>query len=367
MGLREQLEHTLEARRKRALLRSLTVAPPNSVDFSSNDFLGSRLLDGNSVFAETLEKYIAQFHKGESALIFSSGFDANVGFFSCVPQPGDAIILDEFVHASVHDGVRNSRAKTALSFLHNNVEDLVKQLEKVVKNIGREKNIFIAVESLYSMDGDIAPLREIVDALKPFNAYLVVDEAHATGVFGEQGRGIVCELGLENQIFARLHTFGKALATNGAAILGPQYLRTYLINYARPLIFSTFLPYSSLISIKCAYKIISSPVGDQLRNNLKKLIQFFRSSLKLPSYMLLPSTSAIQGIILSGNESVVNLSCLIQRAGFNVKPIRSPTVPKGKERVRICIHADNTELQILKLAKIIEDYVLPLIQIGSKL
>ncbi|CAG8738503.1 5936_t:CDS:2, partial [Ambispora leptoticha] len=242
MPLTEQLKLILENRKKRSLIRSLTVPAPNSVDFSSNDFLGlsrnatlhndfvtqllnfpqpplgstgSRLLDGNSSFAESLDKFLADFHHAESALIFTSGFDANVGFFSSVPQPGDAIILDQFVHASVHDGVRNSRAKVVLKFLHNDLEDLTRQLDKAVQTIGSEKNIFVAVESLYSMEGDIAPLREIVEILKSYNAYLMVDEAHATGVYGEQGRGIVCELGLEDKIFARLHTFGKALASNG--------------------------------------------------------------------------------------------------------------------------------------------------------
>ncbi|CAG8475161.1 7618_t:CDS:2 [Ambispora leptoticha] len=251
---------------------------------------GSHLLDGNS-----------DFHHAESALIFTSRFDANVGFFSSVPQPGDAIILDRFVHASVHDGVRNSCAKVVLKFLHNDLEDLTRQLDKTVQIIASEKNIFIAVESLYSMEGDIAPLREIVEILKSYNVYLMVDEAHATGVYGEQGRGTVCELGLEDKIFALAHIW-KALASNGA-----------------------------------------SELGAQLRERLKNLITLFRSSIKIPSHMLLPSTSAIQGIIIL--------------AGYSVKPIRSPTIPPGRERVRICMHADNTKEQVLGLVHVIERFV----------
>ncbi|RHZ76047.1 hypothetical protein Glove_208g35 [Diversispora epigaea] len=380
--LLDQLKAVLEIRINRNLDRKLVVASSDIADFSSNDFLGlsrnssfhkryidqlskfprplgstgSRLLDGNSDFAETLDTFLAQFHKAESALTFTSGFDANVGFFSCVPQPGDAIIFDEFIHASVHDGLKFSRAAVVTRFKHNDVEHLKETLIKTVEKVGPEKNILVAVESLYSMDGDFAPLREIVEVLKPYNAYLFVDEAHATGVYGDQGRGIVCELGLERQVFARLHTFGKALGCNGAAILGPIVLRSYLINYARPLIFSTFLPYSSLLAIKCSYEIVSGEIGDQLRKNLQKLILKFRSSINLPSNVLLPSTSAIQGIIVPGNENAVKLSRVIQKAGYNVKPIRSPTVPLGKERLRICIHADNTEEEIQGLVNEIENY-----------
>ncbi|CAG8547994.1 11886_t:CDS:2, partial [Dentiscutata heterogama] len=359
MPLKEQLENILEKRKKRDLCRSLVVASPSSIDFSSNDFLGlsrnktlnekflntlikfphpplgstgSRLLDGNSSYAESLDKFLAEFHNAESALMFTSGFDANVGFFSCVPQPGDAVIIDEFVHASVHDGVRNSRASLVTSFKHNDVENLKVVLENVIMKIGAKNNIFVAVESLYSMDGDFSPLKEIVEVLKSFNAYLYVDEAHSNGVYGYQGRGIVCELGLERHVFARLHTFGKALASNGAAILGPKILRSYLINYARPLIFSTFLSYNNLISIRCSYEVMSSEIGDQLRQNLMKLINIFRSNIKIPHDNLLPSTSAIQGIVVPGNANAVKLSRILQKAGYNVKPIRSPTVPVGKER-----------------------------------
>ncbi|CAG8531127.1 11825_t:CDS:2 [Acaulospora colombiana] len=386
MPLIEQLEAALDKRVKRNLLRSFVVNPPGSVDFSSNDFLGlsrnsilqknyldalsnfphsplgstgSRLLDGNSSYAESLDTFLAQFHNSESALTFTSGFDANVGFFSCVPQPGDAIILDELIHASVHDGVKSSRATIKTTFKHNDIESLKKTLIKVVGKIGSEKNIFVAVESLYSMDGDFAPIKEIIELLKPYNAYLSVDEvnpAHATGVYGNQGRGIVSELGLEKQVFARLHTFGKALACNGAAILGPKVLRSYLINYARPLIFSTFLSHSNLLAIRCSYEVMSGEIGDQLRKNLAKLIRKFRSSIKLPADVLLPSESAIQGIVVSGNENAVRLSRIIQKAGYNVKPIRSPTVPVGKERIRICLHADNSEEEIEGLVNIIENY-----------
>ncbi|KAF9924511.1 hypothetical protein BGZ65_008288, partial [Modicella reniformis] len=213
--IEHQLKAQLESRRARSLLRSLVVIPETSADFSSNDFLGlarsptlnsrflhelasfpkhapplgstgSRLLDGNSHYAEELEAIIADFHHTEAALIFNSGFDANVGFFSCVPQPGDVILYDEYIHASVHDGMKVTRAGIKKAFLHNDLEHLTELLNTVrredqeraatVGSQAKERNVFVAVESVYSMDGDTAPLREIVDLLEPHGAHLIVDE-----------------------------------------------------------------------------------------------------------------------------------------------------------------------------------------------
>jgi 8-amino-7-oxononanoate synthase len=240
----------LSERKTHSALRALSTAPPTSIDFSSNDFLslstspllkaaylqelenspnfrlgsgGSRLLDGNSTYAEDLEKDIAAFHGAPNGLLFNSGFDANSGFFSCVPQPADIILYDQFIHASVHEGMRLSRAGACIPFAHNSVSDLkVKLLECVKQDVlikSGERNVFVAIESLYSMDGDLAPIAEIVEAVESLlsagNGHVVVDEAHSNGIYGLQGRGIVCNLGLENRIFARLHTFGKGLACNG--------------------------------------------------------------------------------------------------------------------------------------------------------
>lgn len=242
----------LDRRRTNSTLRNLTVNE-NQVDFSSNDFLslstsctlkeaylkelssadlslgsgGSRLLDGNSAYAENLEKEIAGFHKADSGLLFNSGFDANAGFFACVPQKGDVVVYDELIHASVHDGMRLSRATKRVPFRHNCVADLKRILKGLV--CGEDDSsarlqdgtahVFVAVEAIYSMDGDLAPLHAIVETVEATlprgSGYIVVDEAHATGVVGPRGQGLVCELGLEGRVFARLHTFGKALACNG--------------------------------------------------------------------------------------------------------------------------------------------------------
>jgi 8-amino-7-oxononanoate synthase len=250
---RNELERTLRDRLDNrfvnSTLRKLTTAPENAVDFSSNDFLslstspvlrsafleeltrsgdftlgsgGSRLLDGNSSYASQLEDEIAAFHNAPGGILFNSGFDANSGLFACVPQPGDVIVHDELIHASVHDGMKMSRAAKKLPFAHNCILHLRKVLESLKEDImisKGPKNVFIAVESVYSMDGDIAPLAEIVeliDQVLPYgNGHIIVDEAHATGVLGPQGRGLVCKLGLEDRMFARLHTFGKSLAASG--------------------------------------------------------------------------------------------------------------------------------------------------------
>lgn len=244
--LEDQLHRLLDRRKQQSKLRSLKASPAGSVDLSSNDFLslssspvlrdlflselkeisqlgstGSRLLDGNSSYAENLEQEIATFHNGPAGLLVNSGFDANVGIFSCLPQPGDIIVYDALIHASVHDGIKASRAGKRVSFAHNSASDLQKVLEEVVfrSSAGPSYNVFVAVESVYSMDGDLAPLNDIVECVEALfprkNAYIIVDEAHATGIYGEKGRGRVCELGLEERVFVRLHTFGKALACNG--------------------------------------------------------------------------------------------------------------------------------------------------------
>jgi 8-amino-7-oxononanoate synthase len=247
--LSAKMAFLLSNRKANSAFRTLTTSPPTSKDFSSNDFLslstspllrtaylteltshpnfrlgsgGSRLLDGNSSYAENLEKEIAKFHSAEAALIFNSGFDANEGFFACVPQEGDAVVYDAFIHASVHEGMRLSRAGKRVKFEHNSVSGLEKVLSGLLQDekiLEGERNVFVAVESLYSMDGDLCPLKEIVELVEKMlpsgNGHIIVDEAHSNGIYGPQGRGIVCSLGLEDRIFARLHTFGKAIGCNG--------------------------------------------------------------------------------------------------------------------------------------------------------
>ena len=264
-ALEAALASALTSRERRLIRRRLPDSEASSsnsplIDFNSNDYLslsrsavlrdhfikklseaedvlgsgGSRLLVNGRAHA-ALEARLCKFFDTETALLFNSGFDANVGFFSCIPQTGDVVVCDEYIHASVHDGIRASRARDGqFSFSHNSLKDLRKLLVGLNQDRSTlrsgQNSLFLAVESLYSMDGTFAPLREIVDLLDEVfplkNAYLVVDEAHSTGIYGRQGRGRVALLGLEDRVLARLHTFGKALAANG----GTSFLFSFLEN-----------------------------------------------------------------------------------------------------------------------------------------
>ena len=349
----------LQERIEYGLLRKLRLGE-GLIDFCSNDYLGyarnndtqidtkglshgstgSRLLNGNSLLAEQIEQELAEFHEAEAGLIYNSGYDANVGLFSCLPQRGDTVIYDELIHASIRDGIRLSFA-TNFSFFHNDLNNLENRL-KLAKG-----NVYVVVESVYSMDGDFAPLQEINALCKSYQANLIVDEAHATGIFGKNGRGRVQELNLQNDVFARVHTFGKALGCHGAIVVGSNSLRDYQINFSRSFIYTTALPPSSLIQIKSAYQKLK--VDDLNIHKIKSLIFYFiekSTQLKAKGFEIIESQSPIQCIVIPGNEQVKSQSEKLRLSGFDVRPILSPTVKKGRERLRICLHAFNDDKQL---------------------
>ncbi len=301
---------------------------------------GSRLLSGNNVYAEDLEQYLAGFHNGEAALIFNSGFDANYGLLSTLPYRGDTIIYDELVHASYHDGMRNSKA-TSVAFKHN---DVVSLEEKLKAATGLK---YVVVESVYSMDGDSAPLEEISKLCTAYEAGLIIDEAHAIGVQGSKGEGLA---GNELNALARVYTYGKAMGAHGATVICSNYLKQFLVNYCRPFIYSTALPLHSLAAIKCSYEYLQQ-TGER-REHLFALISLFRDHLNLPDgFTYTGGNSPIQSVIAPGNALVKELAAKVQQAGFDVRPILIPTVPKGKERIRICLHSFNTAAEVTKLAQ----------------
>jgi 8-amino-7-oxononanoate synthase len=369
--INQYISEKIQQRKDDNNFRSLSISK-NLIDFYSNDYLGfardrqlqdsikneidskekfsngstgSRLLSGNSEYIESLEKSIADFHNAESALIFNSGFDANYGLISSLPYRGQTIFYDELVHASIHDGIRNSKAN-AVSFAHNSFVDLE---AKLAAHSGLK---YVVVESVYSMDGDFAPLVEISKTCERYDAGLIVDEAHATGIFGQDGRGRVCELKLQDKCLARIHTFSKALGAHGAAILSSPDLKNFLINYCRPFIFSTALPYHSLIAINCGYNYLLK--SERKRAHLNKLIALFQKSVvDSNSHKLLKSHSPIQSVFIQGNTNVKEFANRLVQQGFDVRPILYPTVPKGKERIRICIHSFNTEEEVAKLAGVV--------------
>jgi 8-amino-7-oxononanoate synthase len=361
------LQISLQKRTEQYTLRSLRLQE-QLIDFCSNDYLGfsrsktlqqavenewnqlpapgngstgSRLLAGNTAYAETLEQYIANFHAAETGLIYNSGYDANVGLFSALGQRDTTFIYDELIHASVHDGIKLSRS-TAYPFRHNDLIHLEERLQ-IAQGV-----VYIAVESVYSMDGDSAPLTDIVALCKKYKANLIVDEAHATGITTNGGKGLVQAAHLEKEVFARLHTFGKAMGCHGAIVVGSALLRKFLINFSRSFIYTTALPIHSLITIHQAYQLLQNDAAsaDQLYKN----IHWFKKEMASDSTIqLIESESPIQSIIISGNEAVKKCSDLLREKGLDVRPILSPTVPREKERLRICIHAFNTTAEMQQL------------------
>jgi 8-amino-7-oxononanoate synthase len=351
----------LERRREEGTIRSLSLSKLNT-DFFSNDYLGfaqdgfstneefksrgatgSRLLSGNSEEALSCETFLAKHFNVDSSLVFNSGYSANLSLLSTIPQRGDTILYDEFVHASIRDGIRLSFAK-AISFNHNDLSDLEAKLKLA------SGSVYVVVESLYSMNGDISPLNEIAKKCSSNNAFLIIDEAHSVGVFGKEGQGLVQELKLESTIFARVITFGKAYGFHGAAILGSKDLIDFLINFARPFIYTTGLPPSD-------YQLIESLVNNKIiqsrQIDLQSNIELFRKDLidrcRYPSDLKSP----IQIIQTENIEYTIALAERMKINGIYTKPIFSPTVPKGKECVRICLHSFNSKEEITLLKSLL--------------
>ena len=353
-----KLHKKLSERQEKGTLRSLS-SFEGFVDFFSNDYLGvakygktsleasgstgSRLLSGNSEKYGDLENQFAAFFRSEAALHFNSGYDANLGIFSTIPQKGDTILYDELIHASVRDGVRLSWAKS-FSFRHNDLEHLESRLQKA------EGVIYVAVESLYSMDGDLAPLDEIAALCSKYGAYLIVDEAHSGGIFGESGRGLVDQLGLSDEVFIRLMTFGKAYGSHGSLVLCDNETRQFLINFCRSFIYSTSLPVSV---VQHNYKVATDPDLDQGRNRLQVVLKRYRQRAGALRFISDPS-SPIQILEIGSVSKTREIAEKLQAHKIAVKPIYSPTVPEGKERLRICLHAYNLTSEIDQLISVID-------------
>jgi 8-amino-7-oxononanoate synthase len=360
-----QFENRLRKRKRLGNLRELRLIH-SPIDFSSNDYLGlarssilakavfqewrmnlneesnglgstgSRLLTGNSLYAQELEERIAKFHGYEAGLLFNCGYMANVGLLSAISNEGSVIFYDVGVHASTYDGIRLGRAQ-AFPFRHNDS----KHLEKRLKSCPSPGWRFICIESIYSTDGSMAPLREICHLAKKYGAHLIVDEAHAVGVYGPKGRGLIAEHNLMEDVFAQVTTFGKALGTCGAIVLGSHTLKQALINFATSYIYTTALPFQALAAIKCSYDVF--PTMDLERCHLQRLITTFREAYANSSQ------AHIQSIAVEGNEAVKNIAQAITEDGFDVRPLMSPTVQRGHEVLRICLHAFNTESELTQL------------------
>ena len=368
----------LEQREQNNSLRKLAL-PNHLIDFASNDYLGfskseaifnrthsflidnniiqngatgSRLLSGNHAVYQEAENCIAKFHHSENALIFNSGYDANVGFFSAVPQRNDVILYDELSHASIRDGIQLSNAKS-YKFQHNDFEDLERIILKLSSDNQQSKTIFVVTESVFSMDGDTPNLEELVQLCNKNNCFLVVDEAHALGVFGDHGEGLVQMQGLQDDVFARIMTFGKGLGCHGAAILGSQKLIDYLVNFARSFIYTTGLSPHSVATILVAYQHLQNE-KEALQKLRENVIHFNQEKKQLGlNPLFVRSKSAIQSAIIPGNQKVKNIANQLQKKGFDVKAILSPTVPEGQERIRVCLHSYNSKEEISEMLQLL--------------
>lgn len=334
----------------------------NLIDFASNDYLGlarsrelasslaqewekcpspyngigstgSRLLTGNSEYAQELEKTLAHFHGYAAGLLFNCGYMANVGLLSAVVSKEDIIFYDAQVHASTHDGMRLSGAQT-FPFRHNDLNYLENRLKKK-SCLGQR---FICVESIYSTDGSTAHLHDISYLARVYNCHLIVDEAHAVGVCGPQGRGLIAEYGLEQEVFAQIATFGKALGSYGAIVLGSHTLKQTLINFARSYIYATALPYHVLAAIKCSYSLF--PLLEKERAHIKDLIHEYQKLSPFHSH------TQIQSVKIKGNTAVKAMAHQLALEGYDVRPLMSPTVRQGHEVLRICLHTFNTVEEI---------------------
>ncbi len=372
IGMSGNHERALDALLRRGRLRRLEAR--SGVDFSSNDYLGlaesaelnaavedalnrgvpvgsggSRLLRGNHEEHERLEAEAAAFFGAESALYFGSGFGANTALFSTLPARGDLIVYDELIHASAHDGMRLSRAE-ALAARHNDAQSFDDVLS-AWRDGGGLGTPWIAVESLYSMDGDRAPLDDLADVANRHDAMLLIDEAHATGVFGRDGRGLAAHLeGASNVI--SLHTCGKALGSAGALVIAPLQVRDFLINRARAFIYAT-AP-SPLIAATVRAALSLCRTQPQRRERLQHLIAHTASALARHTHVT-PSGSQIQPIIVGADATAVSLASAMKARGYDIRAIRPPTVPEGTARLRLSITLNADEAAIDGVAAALEE------------
>lgn len=356
--MNEKLLKKLRNREEKGTLRSLS-SFDGMIDLISNDYLGfasfspelprqsengatgSRLISGNQKRTEELESAIASKFGFENGLFFNSGYDANLGIFSSIPQRGDVVLYDEFVHASIRDGIRLSFAES-FSFRHNDLSHLEERLESCCAD-----NIYIAIEGLYSMNGDLCPLEEINKLALKYSAKIILDEAHSAGVLGDSGRGVLDDPADYKAVMLKLVTFGKAFGSHGAIVLSDDAaVRSYLINFARSFIYTTALP---LQGYEKVLAILESELFAERRAKLKSIISKFDQ--------FFPGNDSNSPIKILNGYSVSKLREIEQKArksNLALKAIFSPTVPEGQECIRVTLHAYNTDADLTLLKGILE-------------
>lgn len=378
--IKTRLRTLLDRRKADGHFRSLVNV--EGVDFWSNDYLGlahssepqsdsqakktqnigstgSRLISGNDAEIEQLETDLAQFHGFEHGLLFSSGYAANSGLLSALGKKGDLLLLDQLSHASLIDGARLCHATTEF-FAHNDISAMRSALEKFNQTRSSDsEQAIVVVESLYSMDGDRAPLEQMATVCAELGASLIVDEAHAVGVYGSQGEGLVGALALQSSVLATVYTFGKAVGAHGAIVVGSKLLRDYLINYSRQFIYTTAPSPHTVTELACAYKRMRA--ADDRRATLKQNIEYFKQCIAKTNLLAcewVESDSPIQGLLVCDTQRAKDIETKLRQDGFALKAIVSPSVALGTERIRICLHSHNTQQQIDHLVSSIEKHTL---------
>ncbi|OYW56336.1 MAG: 8-amino-7-oxononanoate synthase [Hyphomicrobium sp. 32-62-53] len=352
--MHEDHERSLKALAARGRLRALS--PRRGIDFSSNDYLGlgsspelagaiadslargvpvgaggSRLLRGNDPEHEALEEDAAQFFGAETALYMGGGFAANTAIFATLPQRGDLIVYDDLIHASAHDGMRMSKAET-VSAAHNDVGAFRDRIA-AWRAGGGTGRVWIAIESLYSMEGDTAPIADFDVLAREMDAMLVIDEAHATGIFGPEGRGLAHTLEGQPHVVS-LHTCGKALGVMGALVLAPKTLRDFLVNRARPFIYATAPSPLMAAGVRAALRLAAD--APERRALLMERIALFGQALQGQCEIAATGTQ-IQPVIVKSDARAVAIAGVLQDRGFDVRAVRPPTVPEGTARLRVSL------------------------------
>lgn len=372
--IRARIAAELETLRDRSELRSLEV--PSGINFCSNDYLGlaadpclkqaviesvasatqvgatgSRLLSGNSREWQELEIEFADFAGVDAALYFGSGYAANVGLLSSIVQPGDIVFSDALNHASLIDGIRLSGAQKAI-YPHCDLRFLEQALRENSSSLGGK---IIVTESIFSMEGDVAPIEHLVRLAKHYGAELIVDEAHALGVRGPQGRGIVAEMKCAREVLATVYPCGKALASAGAFVCCSAALKEFLVNRARTFLFSTAMPPYIAGQIHAALAIARAE--DSRRTYLRDISTLLRNSLCAAGLNFGSSSTQIVPVIFGANAAALHVAARLQAAGFAVRAIRPPTVPPGTARIRFSLTSRITVEDIRRVVAVMTDAV----------
>jgi len=329
-----------DPRLKRAVIEAVSRA-------ESTGATGSRLLSGNSRVWEELESDFARFAGTDAALYFGSGYSANVGLLGSLLKHGDVVFSDALNHASLIDGIRLSSA-FKVKYPHGDMDFLETALRKHAGGSGAR---VIVTESVFSMEGDVAPIEQLLRLAKDYGAELIVDEAHATGVWGLKGKGIVAELNCEREVLAVVHTCGKALASVGAFICGSSTLKNFLINHARTFIFSTAMPPYFAGQIRAALEL--AVAADAERAHLRRIALSLRDAVAATGRECGSSSTQIVPIYLGSNETALQMASVLRGSGFAVRAIRPPTVPAGTSRIRISLTARITMDENDRLARAI--------------